>query len=82
MAAPSESIDDILDIFNSLHTRLQFTMEVDIDGKINFLDTMLIIEEQNLIFDIYRKAIFSGRFLNFHSHHSLCHKRGNLWSCG
>ena len=74
LAAPSDSIDDILGIFNSLHTRLQFTMEV---GNINFLDTMLIIDERRLIFDIYRKATFSDRFLNFHSQ-----KRCNLWSCG
>ena len=55
-AAPSENVGDVLDIFNSLHTRLQFTMEVGFDRKISFLDTMLIIEERNLIFDIYRKA--------------------------
>ena len=60
-----------------LHARLQFTM--GIDGKICFLDTMLIIEERNLIFDIYRKATFFGRFLNFHSHHPLCHKRGVIY---
>ena len=79
LAAPSESICDILDIFNSLHIRLQFTMEIGLDGKISFLDTMLIIEERNLIFDIYRKATFSGRFLNFHSHHPLCHKRDIIY---
>ena len=76
LAAPSESIGNILDIFNSLHTRLQFSMEI---GKISFLDTMLIIEERNLIFDIYRKATFSGRFLNFHSYHPHCHKRGVIY---
>jgi len=68
--ASSESVDDILGIFNFLHTRLQFTMEVDTDGRISFLDTLLM-EEGKLIFDGYRKAIFSGRFLNFNSHHPV-----------
>jgi len=36
LAAPSESINDILKIFNSLHVRLQFTMEIGIDGKLSF----------------------------------------------
>ncbi|XP_018367481.1 PREDICTED: uncharacterized protein LOC108763996 [Trachymyrmex cornetzi] len=79
LAAPSESIDDILCVFNSLHTRLQFTMEVGIDGKISFLDTLIIVEDCKLIFDGYRKATFSGRFLNFHSQHPICHKRGVIW---
>jgi len=34
-------------------------MEVGIDGKISFLDIMLIIEEQSLIFYVYRKVTFS-----------------------
>ena len=79
LVAPSERVGDILNIFNSLDTRLQFTMEIGLDGKISFLDTMLIIEERNLIFDIYRKATFSGRFLNFHSYHPHCHKRGVIY---
>ncbi|KYN28480.1 hypothetical protein ALC57_02092 [Trachymyrmex cornetzi] len=33
-----------------------------------------------MIFDGYRKATFSGRFLNFHSQHLVCHKRGVIYS--
>ena len=35
LAAPASSISFILDIFNSQHSRLQFTMEVG-DDKLNF----------------------------------------------
>lgn len=59
----------------SLHGRLQFTMEVGEEGRLSFLDTTLIVEEHMLVFDLYRKATFSGRFLNFNSHHPLCHKK-------
>ncbi|XP_018364727.1 PREDICTED: uncharacterized protein LOC108762292, partial [Trachymyrmex cornetzi] len=69
LAAPSDSIADILRIFNSFHARLQFTVEVCKDGRISFLDTMLIVENGRLVFDGYRKATYSGRFLNFNSHH-------------
>jgi len=47
----SNEIDNILTIFNSLHLRLQFTMEIG-DNIINFLDLTIIInqkENQNLI---------------------------------
>ncbi|KYQ50747.1 hypothetical protein ALC60_10143 [Trachymyrmex zeteki] len=53
---------------------MQFTMEVGTDGKLSFLDTTLIMKEQMLVFDVHRKATFSGKFLNFNSHHPL-HKR-------
>ena len=79
LAFPSEYIDDTLTIFNSLHTRLQFTMEVG-DNRLNFLDTTLIIDNKRIIFDTYHKTTFSGRFLNFHSNHPLCHKRGIIIS--
>ncbi|KYM96032.1 hypothetical protein ALC62_03912 [Cyphomyrmex costatus] len=54
-------------------------MEIGNEGKISFLDTLIIVNEDSLIFDAYRKATFSGRFLNFHSHHPLCHKRGVIY---
>ena len=42
-AFPSDKINDIK-LLISLHTQLQFTMEVDIDNKLNFIDTTLIIK--------------------------------------
>ncbi|KAG5342011.1 SETMR methyltransferase, partial [Acromyrmex heyeri] len=80
LAFPSDTINDALNIFNSLHMRLQFILEVGTGGKLSFLDTMLVIDDQRIIFDIYHKKTFSGRFLNFHSNHSLCHKKGTIIS--
>ena len=42
LALPSDTVDDTLNIFNSLHTRLQFTLEVGTSGRLSFLDTMLV----------------------------------------
>jgi len=30
------------------------------------------------IFNWYRKPTFSGRFLNYHSHHPFLHKKGTI----
>ena len=35
-AALSESVNEILDTFNSLHSRLQFTVEVEDEDKLIF----------------------------------------------
>jgi len=81
LALSFENIDNIiLTIFNSLYTRLQFTMEISFDNRLNFLDTTLIIDSHRIIFDTYHKTVFSGRFLIFHSNHPLCHKRGTIIS--
>ena len=39
LALPSDTVNDTLNIFNSLHTRLQFTLEVGTSGRLSFLDT-------------------------------------------
>jgi len=49
-------------------------MEIGNCGRINFLDTTIIIENQKIIFDRYQKITFSRRFLSFYLHHPLCHK--------
>jgi len=72
LTAPSESINKILNTFNSLHSRLQFTVEVEDEGKISFLDTLLIVKGQNLIFDGFRKATFSDIDTSIFTQTILC----------
>jgi len=43
LTAP-EFFDYILDIFNSFHERLQFTLEINNNDRINFLDVTIIID--------------------------------------
>jgi len=79
LAAPSNSLDTLLRIFNSQHSRLQFTMEIERDKKISFLDLTFINDEGTIIFDLYKKPTFSGRYLNYRSHHPLNHKKGVIY---
>ncbi|XP_072763715.1 uncharacterized protein [Anoplolepis gracilipes] len=75
IAVPSDTIDETLNTFNSQHDRLQFTIEVEKDHKIDFLDIIFMTENNILTFDWYHKLTFSGRYLNYFSHHP---KRGTI----
>lgn len=68
-------IDMLLNRFNTIHSRLKFTIEVG-GNKINFLDTTILIYNKKIKFDWFHKPTFSGRYLNFLSQHLLSQKRG------
>lgn len=55
--------------FNSFHRRLQFTYEKEVDGKIPFLDMLIIKEDGILKTKWYSKPMASGRVLNYKSNH-------------
>jgi len=59
--------------------RLQFTVELEKNRSINFLDLSLLVENDALIIDWYRKETNSGRYLSFYSGHPLCHKVGTIY---
>jgi len=42
LAAPKEEIHTILNKFNSYHYRLKFTLETEVNRRLNFLDKTLI----------------------------------------
>lgn len=78
---PNDMIEFTLNIFNSFDNNIQFTSEKCINNKINFLDVELIIQDNNsVITNWYRKPSFSGRYLNFNSHHPLTHKIGIVYT--
>jgi len=79
LTAPSESLDQILHVFNAQHKRLQFTIETEIDKRISFLDLTFINKDGKLIFDIFHKPTFSGRYLSYYSHHPVNHKKGVIF---
>jgi len=66
---PKIHIDETLQKLNSYHSKIQFTKENQVNNKIPFLDLQLIIENNHIITDYYRKPTSSGRILNFYSAH-------------
>lgn len=67
-AVPNSETNYVLEVFNSLQNKLQFTLDVGINNTLNFLDTKL-----NKLFRMFvciyfrfgfQKTTFSGRYLN------------------
>ncbi|XP_018375985.1 PREDICTED: uncharacterized protein LOC108769469 [Trachymyrmex cornetzi] len=77
MGAPFDKTSKILEVFNSFHPRLQFTLEIG-GKRLNFLDITIIKNNQSLEFDWYHKPTYSGRYLNFFSEHPLSQKKGTV----
>ena len=72
---PNNKINDTIENFNSYHSRLKFTFELEINNTLPFLN-LLIIKNQDgiLVTNWFRKNTFSGRYLNFLSNHPFKQK--------
>jgi len=79
LAAPVEQLDTILEVFNSFHERLQFTLEISTNQKINFLDVTVIIKDQRLLFDRYERPTSTGRYINYYSQHPWPQKQSIMY---
>lgn len=75
-AIPNDGEEDIVRMFNSYHKRLQFTIEVERERKLNFLDmTVVRLDDGSLNTIWYQKQISSGRYFNFAGKNPIGHKR-------
>ena len=72
------SIEHVLSILNSFHQNIEFTYELEQNGKINFLDVMLIRTNDTLQTTIYRKSTHNGVYLHWNSFAPRTWKRGTL----
>lgn len=70
-AVPSDSIEETLIIFNSIHSKIQFTTETESDCSVPFLDMLVIRDGTSIMTDWYIKPTASGRYINFYSFHSM-----------
>ncbi|XP_062714409.1 uncharacterized protein LOC134291108 [Aedes albopictus] len=74
LALPLENVEDV-EIFNQQNEHIQFTVEREENSRLPFLDMLLVRQENHTIkTEWYRKAIASGRFLNYHSGHPISMK--------
>ena len=75
LAVPKDKVNEVVAAFNKQNTHIQFTVEMEVDGRLPFLDMVLVRDQQQQIrTEWYRKPVSSGRFLNYHSYHPLHHK--------
>ena len=71
-----ESLNSFLTHLNTLDSNLQFTLELEHNHKLPFLDVLIFNKSPGLEFSIYRKPTHNDRYLHFSSNHSPCIKRG------
>lgn len=75
----TDHIDHCSDTFDNYNYNLKFTYEIEIDCKISYLEVELIREIGSIISKWYRKPTYSGRFINFNSHHTIQQKRAIIY---
>jgi hypothetical protein len=72
LSIPEDKVSELLEKFNSYNQNIKFTIELEKDRKLPFLDLMLSIgHDGKITTSWYMKPIASGRCLNFLS----CHPR-------
>ena len=64
-----------LDYLNTKHANIKFTMEIEKDKKLAFLD-VLLDHSESLVTSIYRKATFTGLMTNYFSFTPMKYKTG------
>lgn len=74
-AIPSNKTQDILDQFNSYHNKLNFTIEIEKQHKISFLDLTLHHENNCIKTEWFTKETWSSRYVNFNSQHPISQKK-------
>jgi len=85
LAAPEDQATNILNIFNSFHDRLQFTIEWENNKRLSYLDLQLEVVNDSIVLDWFYKEVsgrflFSGRFLSYFSNHPHCYKVGTMYN--
>jgi hypothetical protein len=71
----ARKIQEVLKKINSFHKNIEFTLEMEQDGKLPFLETMTYEKEDKSIgFYVYRKPTHTNVYLNYNSFHPKAHK--------
>jgi hypothetical protein len=68
------NIENLLHCFNNLTPKLKFTLEKEVERKINFIDRTIHREQNSFSIDIYRKPTFTDTIILSDSYHPEEHK--------
>ena len=75
---PKDGIDDFHEHFNRQNADIQFTKEIEENGKIPFLDCLVTRDNNGLRTTIYRKPTHTDRLLVQSSYNPTFHKVSTL----
>ena len=70
-----KSANEFLSTLNNCHASLQFTMEIEVDGKLPFLGAELIRKDDRLESKVYIKPTNTGLLLHFDSNVDMNYKK-------
>ena len=73
-AVHESKIDEFHEHLNEQNTKIQFTKEIEENGKIPFLDCLITRENNTLRTTVYRKPTHTGRLLDQTSYNPTSHK--------
>ena len=71
-----QSATDFLQVLNNVHPSLSFTVELENEGSIPFLGTVLTRYGGTLTTEVYRKQTDKGLLLHFQSREDSSYKKG------
>lgn len=78
-AIPINKVDTFFNAFNAFNSNVKFTMELENNHQLAFLDLVIIHNlDGSLSTDWFHKSTWSGRYLNFDSHLPLSYKRNTV----
>ncbi|XP_078366236.1 uncharacterized protein LOC144650432 [Oculina patagonica] len=72
----TEAAINFLQVLNGAHPSLSFTMELEHEGSIPFLGTLITRNDNTLKTEVYRKPTDTGLLLHFQSHVDNRYKKG------
>ena len=75
--AQAAHIEPFIQHLNAQHTSIQWTSELEADGKLPMLDTLTTrMSDGSLKFSVYRKPTHTDQYLQFQIHQPMEHKMG------
>ena len=76
----SEVIEDTFNAFNSIHNKIQFTRESEVENQLAFLDVHIMKTRKGVETKIFRKPTFTGLYINWQSYVPLKFKKNLLFT--
>ena len=70
------NLQDTLTRLNDIHPTIQFTLEMETDNRLPFLDVMIIRHDSQFQFTVYRKPTDRNNYIHYYSSHSERTKSG------
>ncbi|XP_018401736.1 PREDICTED: uncharacterized protein LOC108778909 [Cyphomyrmex costatus] len=76
-----EELDKFLNFLNNQHANIRFTMEIEENGKLPFLNVLVTKKTDNTLgHQVYRKPTHTDRYLHAESHHHPAQKQSAIHS--